>query len=319
MNRARLGDAMTSFAARWNGFWFTPKDPTLLGLMRILAGAVTVYTFIVHGLTLPQYMGQDAWVDLPLRMQQVRLQPYAIGALTGYPLSGNDMPIPAPADDFQKKYYADYLAHWGFPPPCCYPKNKDEADFADRYRDMYQNDFRGAGLTFPRDEDELWYINWYATEFKSAAVPSMPSPPPYPDRATIQAMKQIYSDLANGLLPPANLAQLPGVKEQFDRLAFFKEFGIDPRKMQEQGYDIWSVWFHVTDPFWMNVIQIAFVARSRLHGPRSRHPRRDPDRLVREPVVHPPRPVHPVRRRHDDERAPPLLHDRPERSGPVAR
>src|SRR5437764_1237252 len=110
MARTTMFEPLKRCAARWNGFWFAPKDPTLLGLMRILAGLVMLYTIFVHGLTLPQYMGENAWCDLNLRMMQVRQQPYMVSPLTGFPLSGNDLPIPPPADEFQKKYYAAYKA-----------------------------------------------------------------------------------------------------------------------------------------------------------------------------------------------------------------
>src|SRR5262249_53866354 len=32
-----------------------------------------------------------------------------------------------------------------------------------------------------------------------------------------------------------------------------------PRRMYEQGLVVWSIWLHVTDPFWMNAIQVLFV------------------------------------------------------------
>src|SRR5262249_25022722 len=51
MRVSKLSAACSSFVARWNGFWFGPQDPTLLGLMRILAGLVMLYTIVVHGLT----------------------------------------------------------------------------------------------------------------------------------------------------------------------------------------------------------------------------------------------------------------------------
>ena len=117
-----------------------------------------LYTVVVHGLHAARNTwDENAWCDLRLRMQQVRDQPYVLGALTGYPLSGNDEPIPPPADDFQKKYYAAYQTHWGFPPPCCYPKDDAESIYAEAYREKYKHDFRGAGLSFPKNDDETWY------------------------------------------------------------------------------------------------------------------------------------------------------------------
>jgi hypothetical protein len=39
-----------------------------------------------------------------------------------------------------------------------------------------------------------------------------------------------------------------------------KTWGVDPRQTAAQGEIGWSVWFHVTDPAWMTVIHVAFLA-----------------------------------------------------------
>lgn len=49
-------------ARAWDAFWFTPVDPTLLGLLRILAGSMLVYTHVVWGLALEDFYGPDGWL-----------------------------------------------------------------------------------------------------------------------------------------------------------------------------------------------------------------------------------------------------------------
>ena len=66
-------------ADAWSEFWFTPRDPTLLGLMRILAGLVTLYTFVIHGFTLQAFLGENAWFGLGLRDEMVRDRPVFVG------------------------------------------------------------------------------------------------------------------------------------------------------------------------------------------------------------------------------------------------
>ena len=39
----------------WNRFWFTPSDPATLGLIRILAGAMLLYTHVVWTLGLERF------------------------------------------------------------------------------------------------------------------------------------------------------------------------------------------------------------------------------------------------------------------------
>ena len=77
---------LTRMADAWNAFWFTPQDPTLLGLMRILAGMVTLYTFVIHGYTMQAFLGEDAWFGLALRNEMVDDRPVVVGALLSSPL-----------------------------------------------------------------------------------------------------------------------------------------------------------------------------------------------------------------------------------------
>ena len=52
-----------SLADEWNTFWFTPADPTLLGLIRIFTGLMLLYTHAVWGLVLSQFFGQVSWLS----------------------------------------------------------------------------------------------------------------------------------------------------------------------------------------------------------------------------------------------------------------
>ena len=63
------------FVAAWNGFWFTPADPTALGAIRLLTGIITFYTLFAYSFDLQALMGEDAWLDLPLRQEHYRRDP----------------------------------------------------------------------------------------------------------------------------------------------------------------------------------------------------------------------------------------------------
>lgn len=52
-----------SFADGWNSFWFTPADPSLLGLIRILTGLMLLYTHAVWGLVLGDFFGPSGWLS----------------------------------------------------------------------------------------------------------------------------------------------------------------------------------------------------------------------------------------------------------------
>jgi hypothetical protein len=58
-----LADLMRSVAADWNAFWYTPADPTLLGVMRVFTGAMLLYTHAVWGLALDDFFGPSSWLS----------------------------------------------------------------------------------------------------------------------------------------------------------------------------------------------------------------------------------------------------------------
>jgi len=47
----------------WDRFWFTPARPHALALIRILAGAMLLYTHLVWALDLTDFLGRDSWVN----------------------------------------------------------------------------------------------------------------------------------------------------------------------------------------------------------------------------------------------------------------
>ena len=47
----------------WNAFFFTPADPTTLGLIRVGVGALLFWSLLVYGLDLHAYFGSAGWAD----------------------------------------------------------------------------------------------------------------------------------------------------------------------------------------------------------------------------------------------------------------
>ncbi len=54
----------------WNQFWFTPTSPSTLSAIRVLAGAMLLYTHLVWSLDLDSFFGPDGWLSEQL-MQEV--------------------------------------------------------------------------------------------------------------------------------------------------------------------------------------------------------------------------------------------------------
>ncbi|MBV9124455.1 MAG: HTTM domain-containing protein [Planctomycetes bacterium] len=57
------GNVLTALAQRWDRFWFSPGDPKLLGLIRLLCGLVVLYVHLAYTADLKELMGPHAWVD----------------------------------------------------------------------------------------------------------------------------------------------------------------------------------------------------------------------------------------------------------------
>lgn len=57
----RLGRAV---AAGWDRFFFTPADPTPLGVIRAITGALIFWNLCVYGMDLERFFGPDGWVPL---------------------------------------------------------------------------------------------------------------------------------------------------------------------------------------------------------------------------------------------------------------
>ena len=58
-----LADTARATAEGWDTFWFTPADPTLLGMIRVLTGLMLLYTHAVWGLVLGDFFGPRSWLS----------------------------------------------------------------------------------------------------------------------------------------------------------------------------------------------------------------------------------------------------------------
>ncbi len=69
-------ELFTSSVRGWDRFWFTPADPATLGLIRILAGSMLLYTHFVWGLDLEGFFGADGRLSLEF-VQRFHDSPFA--------------------------------------------------------------------------------------------------------------------------------------------------------------------------------------------------------------------------------------------------
>jgi predicted DCC family thiol-disulfide oxidoreductase YuxK len=79
---SEMFDYLSSLASTtrraWNAFFFTPADPTPLGLMRVAAGLLAFWSLLVFGLDLNDYFSSRGWADpVVIRQSQLLRQPLA--------------------------------------------------------------------------------------------------------------------------------------------------------------------------------------------------------------------------------------------------
>jgi hypothetical protein len=71
----------------WDNFWFAPMSPSTLSAIRVLAGAMLLYTHFIWSMDLAAFFGPEGWLT-PQLMQEVRdasNDPDGPGPLTGKP------------------------------------------------------------------------------------------------------------------------------------------------------------------------------------------------------------------------------------------
>src|SRR5271166_351807 len=130
-----------SFGEAWTQFWFTPADPTMLCVIRLLCGAVTFYTFFAYTLDLQELLGEHAWLDLEARRSFDREMPMRRANIDWDRIIPY-VPAPPPRTEMEKGYYDAYVAKWKVPPPAPYPQTVAEAASYEEYKARWGQDPR---------------------------------------------------------------------------------------------------------------------------------------------------------------------------------
>jgi hypothetical protein len=61
-----LTDTLQRMVRAWDRFWFSPGDPTTLGLIRIFCGLTVLYVHLAYSYDLQSFFGPHAWIDQPM-------------------------------------------------------------------------------------------------------------------------------------------------------------------------------------------------------------------------------------------------------------
>lgn len=63
-------DLAGATASSWNRFFFSPADPTTVGLIRLIVGVLAFWSLLVYGIDLGDYFGSTGWAD-PATIERV--------------------------------------------------------------------------------------------------------------------------------------------------------------------------------------------------------------------------------------------------------
>jgi len=82
---AAVRDYLGEVWEAWNQFWFTPTSPSTLSAIRVLTGAMLLYTHLVWSFDLDAFFGQDGWLPRQLmhEVHQSANDPDGAGPLLG--------------------------------------------------------------------------------------------------------------------------------------------------------------------------------------------------------------------------------------------
>jgi hypothetical protein len=87
----------------WSRFWFTPADPTPLGLIRLCGGLVVFYIHLAYSYDLLRFQGPGAWIDRQM-MNEFRYDAPVVGPTSGWEDPGPIAPQTAEEEQFMKTW-----------------------------------------------------------------------------------------------------------------------------------------------------------------------------------------------------------------------
>lgn len=235
-----------SIEGEWNRFWFSPADPTILGMIRILCGMISLYTIAVYSFSLADFMGEHGWYSLELRSDVVHNRAMAKGTINW----ANHGPLPEPSSEFETQYREHYRKRWGEDPPPPYPKDELSANYIEQFRVAMGYDPRNNGLRPPKDLAEQTYLELYARK-------NFFPPPAYP-RDMPKDLEEKLTSKDEKVVSKLSYPEMFG-PEAVEIEKYFDRHGADPRMIYARGTPVWSLWFHVVDPTAMTIVHGAFV------------------------------------------------------------
>jgi hypothetical protein len=141
MNReAQAGGILGRVVGGWSRFWFSPADPTVLGLIRICCGLMVLYVHLAYSFDLQNFFGKHSWQDLRI-VDEFRHE----APIFASPVEWDYVPrVAKPTTPEETRYVEEYRQKYLEDPPPPFPRDAAEAKAIEEYRDRWGSDPRLA-------------------------------------------------------------------------------------------------------------------------------------------------------------------------------
>ncbi len=277
---------------RWTGFWFPAADPTTLGFIRITTGLLVLYIHLSYSVDLQQFFGKHAWyASAYIERERAEYPWQASPVLNWDPQSV--MPARLPEFQHRRKAVLDFIRAL----PEDEANRKRALEFLRRIsasdsseNPVYALNWLQDMQTFPERRER--YLAVLTSEEAPKVVPDQPAtppPPPFIAALPVGERKQVADEVrAFWDVLPDNRADntarayilnhfveiVPEVRralveflytlptdpaQRAKKIEYLEYWNNEPEKTIQTGHNIFSVWFHVSDPTQMALIHTAIL------------------------------------------------------------
>ncbi len=275
---------------RWVAFWFPASDPTTLGFVRITTGLLVLYIHLAYSVDLQQFFGKQGWYSAQFVDRERREYPWQATPFIDWDMQSV---IPAKVPDFPHRRQA--VVGWIRSLPPEESRRKDSLRFLDRcartdnpdlavlalrwFQNMGQSEevrehylaVLTAGPTATPARENAFYYNstppillslsqperdQLADEVRAfwAVMPKDATARAYVLNHLLEVAHEVRRSLVQFLMTlPVNEA------ERNKKIDYLDYWNNEPEKAIRTGHNIFSVWFHVTDPTQMAVIHVCIL------------------------------------------------------------
>ena len=287
-----------TFRQRWMDFWFSPADPTMLGFIRIVAGLLVLYLHFSYTMDLDRFFGRVGFWGQDYINRERKEYPWPLESFFAWDERADGVSESAmarvPEYPHRKKAVMDFIRNL----PTERAQREASLRFYTRLVDTQSQDNARLGLqwlmqlpeiTESREEKLRAMVENPAPNPEAAITGVLPVPEfiavlPKTQRETVADEIRAF---LNVLPPPGTIGDSPrgyvlnhlrdmdldhikafhefiinlpaDANERRDLIDYLEYWNVDRRRVSRTGHDIFSVWFHISDPKTMMAMHVGIL------------------------------------------------------------